>query len=153
MLPRIALLPLLGLGLMSAAIAQTAPPPPASQPSYADVPTTPGSQSVAVLQGLDKTTARVSTFEAPVGQVSSFGTLKITVRDCRTRPPDEEPESAAYLDIDETLPGQSVPKHWFSGWMFASSPAVSALEHPVYDVWVLACKTPSASAPPPKKGK
>jgi hypothetical protein len=107
-------------------------------------------ETVAVLQGLDKTTARVRTFEAPVGQAVSFGTLSITVRDCRTRPPDEEPESAAYLDISELLPGQTQPKHWFSGWMFASSPAVSALEHPVYDVWVLDCKTTDTGSTPPK---
>lgn len=135
---------------------QKAPPLPQGQqapaptPSYSDVPPTPGSQTVAVLQGLDKTTARVSTFDAPVGGQTVFGTLRISVRDCRIRPPEEEPETAAYLDIDETLPGQAQPKHWFSGWMFASSPAVSALEHPVYDVWLLACKTPSAAAPPAK---
>jgi hypothetical protein len=106
--------------------------------------------TVAILQGLDKTTARVRTFDAPVGKPIAFGTLSITVRDCRKRPPDEEPESAAYLDIDELLPGQAQPKHWFSGWMFASSPAVSALEHPVYDVWVVDCTTTdtaSTSAP------
>lgn len=102
--------------------------------------------TVAVLQGLDKTTARVSTFEGAAGSIVHFGTLAITVRDCRKHPPEEDPETAAFLDIDENLPGQAKPVHWFTGWMFASSPAVSALEHPVYDVWVLDCRTDTGSS-------
>src|ERR1700739_4715716 len=90
-------------------------------------PAAAGAGPVAILQGLDKTTARVTKCEAPVAQPVSFGTLKITVRDCRKRPPEQEPESAAYLDIDEVLQGQSAPKHIFSGWMFASSPALNSL--------------------------
>jgi len=109
---------------------------------------TASANTIAVLQGLDKTTARVSTFEAAAGSTVHFGTLSITVRDCRKHPPEEDPESAAYLDIDEVYPGQAQPKHWFSGWMFASSPAVSALEHPVYDVWVLDCKIDNGSSVP-----
>ena len=115
--------------------------------SAADAPA-----KVAILQGLDKTTARVTKFSAPVGQAVSFGTLQITVRDCRKRPPEEEPESAAYLDIDEILQGQGAPKHIFSGWMFASSPALNSLEDPVYDVWVLDCKTTETASPPVKPG-
>ena len=111
-----------------------------------------GGAKVAMLQGLDKTTARVTKFEAPVGQMVSFGTLQITVRDCRKRPPEEEPESAAYLDIDEVLQGQSAPKHIFSGWMFASSPALNSLEDPVYDVWVLDCKATATASSPAKPG-
>ena len=107
---------------------------------------------VAILQGLDKTTARVTKFPAPVGQMVTFGTLQITVRDCRKRPPEQEPESAAYLDIDEILQGQAEPKHIFSGWMFASSPALNSLEDPVYDVWVLDCKTTDTASPPVKPG-
>jgi hypothetical protein len=107
---------------------------------------------VAQLQGLDKTTARVTKFEAPVGQMVTFGTLQITVRDCRKRPPEQEPESAAYLDIDEILQGQAAPKKIFSGWMFASSPALNSLEDPVYDVWVLDCKTTDTASPPVKPG-
>jgi hypothetical protein len=111
-----------------------------------------GGAKAAMLQGLDKTTARVTKFEAPVGQMVSFGTLQITVRDCRKRPPEEEPESAAYLDIDEVLQGQAAPKHIFSGWMFASSPALNSLEDPVYDVWVLDCRTTETASPPTKPG-
>lgn len=107
---------------------------------------------VAMLQGLDKTTARVTKFPAPVGQTVSFGTLKITVKDCRKRPPEQEPESAAYVDIDEVLQDQGAPKHLFSGWMFASSPALNSVEDPVYDVWLLDCKTTETASPPTKPG-
>ena len=100
---------------------------------------------VAVLQGLDKVTARVSTIEAPVGQAVRFGSLEIIARICDKRPPEETPESAAFLDIWESHPGQAAVT-LFRGWMFASSPALSAMEHPVYDVWVLDCKTPASAA-------
>lgn len=102
---------------------------------------------VAVLQGLDKVTARVTTIEAPVGEVVRFGTLEIIARTCEKRPPEETPESAAFLDIWEVRPGEPAVSI-FRGWMFASSPALSAMEHPVYDVWVLDCrKTASMAAP------
>jgi len=94
---------------------------------------------VVVMQGLDKVTARVSTFETQTGQAVTFGTLHITPRTCDRTPPEEPPESTAYLDISEVKPGEQ-PVDLFHGWMFASSPALNALEHPVYDVWVLECK-------------
>ena len=100
---------------------------------------------IAVLQGLDKITARVSTFEAPVEGLVRFGTLEIIARTCRKRPPEEAPESAAYLDIDDVRPNEAVAGV-FRGWMFASSPALSALEHPVYDVWVVDCRKPVSAA-------
>lgn len=99
---------------------------------------------VAVLQGLDKVVGRVMTIEAPVGTPVHFGTLEIVARTCRKRPPEEPPESAAYLEIFEKRQGEE-PEARFRGWMFASSPALSAMEHPVYDVWVLDCR--SAAAP------
>ncbi len=104
----------------------------------------------ALLQGLDKVTARISTIEAPVGDVVRFGTLEIIARVCDKRPPEEPPESAAFLDIWEVRRGEP-PTSVFRGWMFASSPALSALEHPVYDVWVLDCRnkasSPAATSP------
>ncbi len=93
----------------------------------------------AVLQALDKVTARVRELEVGVGETVRFGALAITVRTCRENPPIEAPESAAFLEIAETRPGEAVERI-FSGWMFASSPALSALEHAVYDIWVLDCK-------------
>lgn len=94
---------------------------------------------VAVLQGLDKITARISTFEAPVEQPVTFGSLEIMVRTCQKRPPEEPPESAAFLEITEQKPGEEA-RRAFTGWMFASSPALNGLQHPVYDVWLLDCK-------------
>jgi hypothetical protein len=102
---------------------------------------------VAVLQGLDKTTARVSTLEAPVDRSVRFGSLVVTARACLKRPPEEPPETAAFLEIDEIRAGETSvsAKRIFSGWMFKSSPALSALEHPVYDLGVLDCKDDSTS--------
>jgi len=92
-----------------------------------------------LLGGMDKVTGRVSTFTVPVGGALEFGSLRVTPRACRKTPPEETPESASFLEIDDERDGVRV----FSGWMFASSPGVSALEHPVYDVWVLDCTAPS----------
>jgi hypothetical protein len=97
------------------------------------------SMPIAVLQGLDKVTARVVTLNVPVGQTVSFGSLRIIARTCRKASPVEPPESAAFLEIQEARPDEAV-ESLFSGWMFASSPALSAVEHPVYDVWVIDCK-------------
>ncbi len=99
-----------------------------------------GRNAVAVLRGLDKVTARISTIEAPIGETVRFGTLRILAQTCRTRPPEEPPETTVFLEITDLKPGE-IPVRLFTGWMFASSPALSALEHPVYDVWVIDCKT------------
>jgi len=94
----------------------------------------------AILQALDKITARVSTIVAPVNQTVSFGGLRITARSCRKRPPEEPPEASAFLEIDVVRPGTDQSERRFTGWMFASSPAISAMEDPVYDVWVIDCR-------------
>ena len=103
-----------------------------------------GEGQVAVLQGLDKITARITTIDAPVGQPVRFGTLDITVRRCHKRPPEETPETTVYLQIREQRLGERA-QNLFAGWMFASSPAVSSMEHPVYDVWVVDCKNSFSS--------
>ena len=99
----------------------------------------------ALLQGLDKVTARISTIVAPVGRPVRFGTLEIVARHCDKTPPEERPEAAAFLQISEVKQGEPT-ELLFSGWMFASSPALSALEHPIYDVVVVDCVA-SSSAP------
>lgn len=102
-----------------------------------------------LLQGLDKVTARVTTLEATLDRPVRFGTLEITARRCFKRPPEESPESAAFLEIREIRQGEE-QRQLFVGWMFASSPALSALEHAVYDVWVKDClnvKSSDDSAP------
>ena len=101
-------------------------------------------QDIAVLQGLDKVTARISTIDAPIDDRVRFGTLSIVVRHCRKTPPEEPPETMAFLEIDDVKPDEQAVR-LFSGWMFASSPALSALEHPVYDVWVIGCNKRSIS--------
>lgn len=98
-----------------------------------------------MLQGLDKVTARISTFYAPIDKEVNFGALRIMVRHCDRSPPEEPPESKAFLEIVEVHKG-SGPETLFTGWMFASSPALSAMEHPVYDVWVKEC----IDGPPPE---
>ncbi|HRQ79809.1 MAG TPA: DUF2155 domain-containing protein [Azospirillaceae bacterium] len=100
-------------------------------------PETMEARNGAKLRVLDKITARTTTVDVKLDQTVSFASLRITLRACRENPPTEAPESAAFLEIAEQAPegGRKV----FSGWMFASSPALSAMEHAVYDVWVLGC--------------
>jgi len=135
--------------LAAAAGAQTPPVLPGLQDLLRTAPPTVEARA-AVLRGLDKITARISEIVVPVGQTVRFGTLAIAARACRQRPPEEPPESAAFLEIAETRPGEDEVHPLFSGWMFASSPALSALEHPVYDVWVIDCSnsTGEGSRPP-----
>ena len=100
---------------------------------------------IVVLGGLDKVTAHVSTFEVPVGKTVTFGALQITARACDKHPPEETPESAAFLEVVEARPGET-PHQLFSGWMFASSLALSAMDNPIYDLWVLDCKNPVSAS-------
>lgn len=95
---------------------------------------------IVVLRGLDKVTARISDLEIPVGERLRFGSLLIKAVHCYKRPPEEFPETSAFLEIDEARPDETA-RPLFRGWMLASSPGLSSLEHPVYDVWVIDCKT------------
>ena len=99
----------------------------------------------AVLRTLDKVTARTSTVSVPVGTPHRFGTLDVTVQACQQTPPEERPESAAFVEIVDRPPERR-PEVVFTGWMFASSPALSALQHPIYDVWVIGCKTVASAS-------
>ncbi|GEO81227.1 DUF2155 domain-containing protein [Pararhodospirillum oryzae] len=96
----------------------------------------------ARLGWLDKITARIGEVRVDVGTATRLGVLSITVRSCVRRVPPDDPESAAYLDITELAEGEPA-RDVFHGWMFASSPALSAMDHSVYDVWVLRCEIPS----------
>ncbi|WP_081786495.1 DUF2155 domain-containing protein [Kordiimonas gwangyangensis] len=84
-------------------------------------------------------TARITEIELPVGEETQFGTLALSAKYCRTRPPIEPPETFAYLEIDD-IKRHGTRERVFEGWMVASSPGLNALEHPVYDVWVINCK-------------
>ena len=133
-----------------AAVASHAAPQPQPQPAAPATARAPqvsdaiadrnGVKRMVILRGLDKTTGRAIDVAAPVGVPVRFGTLTITARYCYTVPPEEPPETNAFLQIDDGRAGEQ-PKRAFSGWMFASTPALSALEHPVYDVWVITCRT------------
>ncbi len=133
-----------GIGLAGIGLAGFGAPAAAQQ----------GERLGAILQGLDKTTARVSTIEAPLDEAARFGTLEIVARACHKKPPTETPESAAFLEIVDVRP-DSPSIQVFTGWMFASSPAVSAMEHPVYDVWVIDCRViaPPEEPAPPEAGE
>ncbi len=101
-----------------------------------------------VLRGLDKVTGRISTMTVNVGEMAQFGALDVYVRVCYAHPPEETPENAAYLDIVEKK--QEGQLKLFSGWMFSSSPALSAMEHPVFDVWVIRCQGEQITPPVPE---
>ena len=97
-----------------------------------------------VLRTLDKVTARTQDFTVDVGDTLEFGSLAIAVRHCEARPPEEIPETFVFLQIDDRrLSGAGEagePERVYSGWMLGSNPAKAALDHPVYDVWVLSCQ-------------
>jgi hypothetical protein len=101
--------------------------------------------SVAVFAALDKVTAKISRLEVPLNQTATFGALKVTPRVCFTRAPTEPPKTTTFVEVEETqLDGKE--KRIFSGWMFADSPGLNAVEHPVFDVWLTDCAQPRASA-------
>jgi hypothetical protein len=151
----------MALGFASVSLAQDelpkdAPPPPkpvtpatppAQEPEGLSAlpPGTMSDEPVAVLQALDKVTARIKRLTIHVGQTGKFGTLSILVDACRKAPPEDKPESAAFLKI---IDGKSdSPVTAFSGWMFASSPALSAMDHPVYDISVVDCTSDTTASP------
>ena len=94
--------------------------------------------SSAILRGVDKITGRTQTIEIPVGESKKMGDLKITLERCLKKPPEEMPENAAFLLIEEKNKDDD-SKVVFNGWMFSSNPAISAMEHPIWDIWVLEC--------------
>ena len=94
---------------------------------------------IVVLRGLDKVTGRTSTFSIPVGEVGHFGKTFIVPEACYSRPPEESPENATFLFVyEKSLKGENI--ELFKGWMFSSNPALSSMEHPVYDIWVVECQ-------------
>lgn len=109
-------------------------------PAWAAAPTV--EKPIAVLRALDKVTARVDEIEVQTEKPYKFGTIFITVHSCRVTTPEEQPETAAFLAVTEFKPGET-ESQIFKGWMFASSPALSAMEHPIYDLWVTGCKDPA----------
>lgn len=105
---------------------------------------------VAEFSGLDKITGRIITFDVYVGETVQFGALRVTPRICNARPPGEPPKTTTFVEIDEITLDRKI-RRIFTGWMFAESPGLNAVEHPVYDVWLESCKMES-DVPPPEAG-
>lgn len=140
-----------------APITAETPAEASAKPKAIEKPATPKPRvrgGAAIIQAIDKVTAETLKFEAPVGQPIRYKTLIITVRACETTAADEEqPDSAVYMTVDSqprAAPGRAAPapRQVFRGWMFASSPGLNPLQHPVYDAWLISCR---ASAPVPAK--
>lgn len=94
--------------------------------------------NTAQMQAMDKITGKVQIIEVPVGGEYRFGTFSIVARDCQTRPPEEAPENFAFIDVVD-INFDGTKENIFKGWMISSSPALNAIEHPVFDVWLLKC--------------
>jgi hypothetical protein len=97
------------------------------------------SNPTAVFDGLDKITGRIITFEVAINETVQFGTLQVTPRVCYSRPPTDPPQTDAFAQVDE-IDEMKQEKRIFSGWMFADSPGLHGVEHPIYDVWLVGCK-------------
>lgn len=102
---------------------------------------------IAVFSGLDKITGRIINFEVGTDETVQFGSLQITERACYTRPPTEAPQTITFVEVDELLPSNEI-KRIFTGWMFASSPGLHGIEHPIYDIWLTDCKGGKEILPP-----
>jgi hypothetical protein len=104
------------------------------------------SNPLAVFAGLDKITGVTTTFEIPIGEERRFGALIVKPNACYTRPVTEEPKTTSFVEVDQ-VEVQNTRRRIFSGWMFAESPGLNAVEHAIYDVWLTGCRDPNA--PPP----
>ena len=105
------------------------------------------SNPIAAFSGLDKITGRITNFDVYIDETVQFGALQITPRVCYTRPATETQRTSVFLEVDQvSLKGGT--QRIFTGWMFADSPALNAIDHPVYDIWLVDCKQ-SSDVPPP----
>jgi hypothetical protein len=103
---------------------------------------------IAAFSGLDKITGRLTKFDVYMDETVQFGALQITPRACYTHPPDEAQRTSVFVEVDQVSLQQTV-RRIFTGWMFADSPALNAVDHAVYDIWLVECKTSSDTPPPP----
>ena len=125
--------------LAAALLLAAAAPPPAAPLPAAPAPSAPGGwlpRDAADLLVLDKVSAQSAPLALKVGQAADNASLSIALRACVVRPPDQEPDAAAYLDINDSRPGAP----GFHGWMFKNEPGLNMLEHPVYDVRLVGCR-------------
>lgn len=125
--------------MLAAALAAGAPAHAAAEPIE---------NPVAVFSGLDKVTGRIISFDVYIDETVQFGALRVTPRTCHTQPPTEEPNTMVFAEVDEITLDSRI-RRIFTGWMFAASPGLNAVEHPVYDVWLKDCTVESEVPPPP----
>ncbi len=107
---------------------------------------------VAVFSGIDKITGRITTFDVYIGETVQFGALQVTPRVCYSRDDTEAPKTDTFVEVDEITLDRKI-RRIFTGWMFADSPGLNAVEHPVYDVWLDSCKAKSDLPPPDTAAK
>ncbi|KXF77777.1 glycosyl hydrolase family 5 [Paramesorhizobium deserti] len=105
------------------------------------------SNPIAEFSGLDKITGRITTFDVYINETVQFGALQVTPRVCYSRTDDEAPKTDSFIEVDEITLNRKIQRI-FSGWVFADSPGLNAIEHPVYDVWLKDCKQ-SSNVPAP----
>ncbi|AMY00774.1 DUF2155 domain-containing protein [Mesorhizobium ciceri] len=132
----------LAAGLAVSTVAFAASPEPAAPapvpPAGADRVT----NAVAEFAGIDKITGRIITFDVYIDETVQFGALQVTPRVCYSRPQAEAPKTDSFVEVDEITLDRKI-RRIFTGWMFAESPGLNAVEHAVYDVWLKACKQKS----------
>jgi hypothetical protein len=119
-------------------------PPQPGDEVVTELPSQKIANPTAVFTGLDKITGRTITFDVAINETVQFGALQVTPRVCYTRPPTETPNTDSFMEVDEiTLQGEV--RRIFTGWMFAASPGLHAVEHPIYDVWLIDCRNGAPS--------
>ncbi|WP_181183620.1 MULTISPECIES: DUF2155 domain-containing protein [unclassified Mesorhizobium] len=128
-------------------VASAAAQEPAPAPSTSDRITNP----VAEFAGIDKITGRIITFDVYIDETVQFGALQVTPRVCYSRPDTEQPKTDSFVEVDEITLDRKI-RRIFTGWMFAESPGLNAVEHAVYDVWLKGCKQKS-DVPAPTAAK
>jgi hypothetical protein len=135
----------------AAPLTEAAPAPGQAEQPGTPIPPSPNriANPVAVFAGLDKITGRITSFDVYVDETVQFGSLQVTPRVCYNRPLTDAPRTDAFVQVDEIGLDRKV-RRIFSGWMFADSPGLHAIDNPVYDVWLTDCKMKS-NVPPPKK--
>ena len=117
------------------------PPPPPSPDDGTKI-----SQPIANFSGLDKITGRIIAFDVAINETVQFGALQVTPRVCYSRPQTIAPLTTTFVEVDEITLDNKI-RRIFTGWMFADSPGLHAVEHPVYDIWLTACKATSNDVP------
>jgi hypothetical protein len=124
-------------------------PPPTTTPET--LTQTPEGERIAnptaSFSGLDKISGRIILFDVALNETVQFGALQVTPRACYTRPPTETQNTTSFVEVDEITLKAEI-RRIFTGWMFANSPGLSAVEHPIYDIWLIDCKTTPPSITP-----